>query len=192
MGSSERQKRFVEKLKRSGQYEDYKRRSNEKAKNRRLIRLKEKQATLGNVIKKQAPSLKEKRPRKIRERNQRCPNKPKLEDTANTSTEFECYVCLATFKKINDLKVHLTVEHQQAKRPIYQCPHCSKSTSSREILARHVNKVSEICFSGKINPWSHALFISIFSFTTKARVRIRHRSYTSVPVVMINLCGYLN
>lgn len=55
--------------------------------------------------------------------------------------KFECYICLLTFRTMYELKDHLNIFHPVEKRDVLNCPHCPKTTISREVLSRHLKKV---------------------------------------------------
>lgn len=57
---------------------------------------------------------------------------------------FECYRCSLPCSKLYELKTHIKIFHpfEEPKRDVLNCPYCTKTTISREILSRHLRKVS--------------------------------------------------
>lgn len=69
-------------------------------------------------------------------------NKPK--SGYKRKRTFECYRCSLPCSKLYELKTHLKIFHpfEEPKRDVLNCPYCTKTTISREILSRHLRKVS--------------------------------------------------
>lgn len=57
--------------------------------------------------------------------------------------EFECYVCQYKCRRMYELKTHLSIFHPMEKKELLTCPHCPKTTRSRDILSRHLKKVNK-------------------------------------------------
>ncbi|XP_031623087.1 zinc finger protein 420-like [Contarinia nasturtii] len=54
--------------------------------------------------------------------------------------EFECYLCLLKCRRLYELRAHINVYHPVEKREVFNCPQCTKTTISREVLSRHLKK----------------------------------------------------
>lgn len=56
---------------------------------------------------------------------------------------FECYRCSLPCLKLYELKTHISIFHpfEEPKKDVLNCPYCTKTTISREILSRHLRKV---------------------------------------------------
>lgn len=64
--------------------------------------------------------------------------------------QFECFMCLFICNTMYELKGHLNIFHPVKKKELLTCPHCPKTTISREVLSRHLKKASENTFQDKI------------------------------------------
>lgn len=59
---------------------------------------------------------------------------------------FECYRCSLPCSKLYELRTHIQIFHpftsEEPKKDVLNCPYCTKTTISREILSRHLRQVS--------------------------------------------------
>ncbi|KAJ6649605.1 Zinc finger protein [Pseudolycoriella hygida] len=72
--------------------------------------------------------------------------KKKVKKTKSKPSEirkknFECYLCSLKCSNLHDLKTHLNIFHRSEKPTELKCTLCTKTSTSRAVLSRHLRKV---------------------------------------------------
>lgn len=99
---------------------------------------------------------------------------------------FECYRCSLACSKLYELRTHIQIFHPfyEPKKEVLNCPHCTKTTTSRILLSRHLRKVSSLAIEYKENK---KCIITIFV----DRI-MPHFNCTNAHAVMRNLRNVAN